>query len=192
MPVTTPVPITTTGGPLAAVDTDLLVAPWFEDDPAGAVPGLDAATGGEIARAIASKEFAAQPFDLFLAPVANADWRARRVALMGGGKSREFGPEIARKLAAAAGLAARQRRIGRVAFVLRTDTSSAVEVTALAQAVAEGLSLAEFNVGSHKTDEPALGNTPVWTITLTSEADGGDCARTGAGRVQQPGPRARQ
>jgi leucyl aminopeptidase len=170
MPVTTPLPIATTGGPLAAADTDLLVVPWFEDDPAGAVPGLDAATGGEIARAIASKEFTAQPFDLFLASVANADWRARRVALIGGGQSREFSPEVARKLAAAAGLAARQRRVGRVAFVLRTDTSSAAEMAAQAQAVAEGLSLAEFNVGSHKTDEPALGKTPVWTIALTSEA----------------------
>ena len=170
MPVTTPLPIATTGGPLAAADTDLLVVPWFEDDPAGAVPGLDAASGGEIARAIASKEFTAQPFDLFLASVANADWRARRVALIGGGQSREFSPEVARKLAAAAGLAARQRRVGRVAFVLRTDTSSAAEVVAQAQAVAEGLSLAEFNVGSHKTDEPALGKTPVWTIALTSEA----------------------
>jgi leucyl aminopeptidase len=170
MPVTTSVPMTTTGGPLAAVDTDLLVVPWFEDDPAGSVPGVDAATGGEIARAIASKEFAAQPFDLFLAPVASPDWRPRRIALMGGGKSAGFGPEIARKLAAAAGLAARQRRIGRVAFVLRTDTSSAPDVPALAQAVAEGLSLSEFNVGSNKTDEPAPGNTPVWTITLTTEA----------------------
>src|ERR1700738_434105 len=113
MPVTTSAPMTTTGGPLAAVDTDLLIVPWFEDDSAGAVPGLDAATGGEIARAIASKEFAAHPFDLFLAPLPSADWRARRVALRGGGESREFSPEIARKLAAAAGLGARQRRIGR-------------------------------------------------------------------------------
>jgi leucyl aminopeptidase len=170
MPVTTSPPITTTGGPLAAVDADLLVTPWFEDDAAGAVPGLDAATGGEIARALASKEFAARPFDLFLTPVGHPDWRARRVALIGGGQSREFSTEVARKLAAAAGLAARQRRVERVAFVLRTDTSSAPEVAAYAQAIAEGLSLAEFDAGSYKTDEPALGKAPAWTITLTSEA----------------------
>jgi leucyl aminopeptidase len=162
--------MTTTGGPLAAVDTDLIVAPWFEDDPDGAVPGLDAATGGEIARAIASKEFAARPFDLFLAPVTRGDWRARRVALIGGGRAGEFGTEIVRKLAAAAGLAARQRRVERVAFVLRTGMASAGEVAAQAQAIAEGLTLAEFNVGSHKTDEPAPGRAPAWTIVLLSEA----------------------
>ena len=80
------------------------------------------------------------------------------------------------------------------------DAPSAADVAALAQAVAEGLSLAEFSVGSHKTDEPAVGKTPVWTITLTSEArarrslvcDGRGCPRARARRVQQPGARAGQ
>jgi leucyl aminopeptidase len=162
-------PILTAGGPLAAVDTDLAIVPWFEDDEPGAVPGLDAATGGEIARATRSKEFAAHLFDLWLTPIGSADWRPRRVALVGGGRSAAFTPEIARKLATAAGLAARQRRVLRAGFVLRTDTP-AQDVPALAQAIAEGLTLAEFNVGLYKTDEEAAGAVPAWTVIVTSDA----------------------
>jgi leucyl aminopeptidase len=162
-------PILTAGGPLAAVDTDLVIVPWFEDDEPGAVPGLDAATGGEIARATRSKEFGAHLFDLWLTPIGPDDWRARRVALVGGGRSAAFTPEIARKLATAAGLAARQRRVLRAGFVLRTDTP-AQDVPALAQAIAEGLTLAEFNVGLYKTDEEAAGAVPAWTVIVTSDA----------------------
>jgi leucyl aminopeptidase len=170
MPTTTTLlPITTTGGPLAAVDTDLLVAPWFEDDTTG-LPGLDAATNGEIARATASKEFSAKPFELFFSPVGNGDWRARRVLAIGAGQSAAFTPELARKVAAAAGLAARQRHAARVGFVLRAEAGPESDVPAFAQAIAEGLTLSEFNAGTYKTADPAPGAPPVWTVTVTSEA----------------------
>ena len=129
--VTSSSPIATTGGPLAAVDTDLLFAPWFEDDSAGAVAGLDAATGGELARALSTKEFSARPFDLWMAPIVNADWRPRRVALVGGGRAANFTTEVARKLATAAGLAARQRRVPRAGFLLRTDLTASSNVERL-------------------------------------------------------------
>jgi leucyl aminopeptidase len=169
-PVITLSPISTTGGPLAAVNTDLVVTPWFEDDATNAVPGLDAATGGEIARATGAREFAGQPFDFFLAPLGSGDWRARRIALIGAGRSSDFTPEMARKLATAAGLAARQRRVDRVGFVLRTGMPEASDVSALAQAIAEGLTLAEFNVGRYKTDEAAPSSAPAWTVAVTSDA----------------------
>lgn len=169
-PATTLLPIATTGGPLAAVDTELLVTPWFEDDTAESVPGLDAAAGGEIARAIATKEFAAKPFDLFLTAIVSPDWRARRLALIGAGRSADFTTDMARKVAAAAGVAARQRYVERVGFVLRTWAPSPVDLGPLAQAVAEGLTLSEFNAGTYKTTEPAPGRTPQWTITITSDA----------------------
>jgi leucyl aminopeptidase len=173
-------PIATAGGPLAAVDTDLVVTPWFEDDDAGAIAGLDEAAGGEIARAIASKEFGGRSFDLWLTPIAHDAWRARRVALIGGGRSSAFTPELARKLATAAGLAARQRRVARAAFVLRTDTSPAQDVSTLAQAIAEGLTLAEFNVGRYKTGEDAVGPVPAWTVIVMSEARATLADATGA------------
>jgi leucyl aminopeptidase len=151
---------------LAAIDTDFLILPWFQDDAASAVPGLDAATGGEVARALASKEFQAKPFDLFVTPIADKSWKARRVALVGGGSS-ERGTDLVRKLATTAGLAARSRRVTRAAFVVRGHG----EAADLAQAIAEGLTLAEFYGGSYKTSDPPPAPPPAWTIVL---ADGDD------------------
>jgi leucyl aminopeptidase len=149
---------------LAAVDTDLLIVPWFQDEPASAVPGLDAATGGEIARALASREFQAKPFDQFLTPIVDRSWKPRRVALVGGG-SGERGTDLVRRLATAAGLAARARRVPRAAFVIRGQG----DVVELAQAIAEGLTLAEFYGGTYKTADPPPAPPPAWTIVL---ADG--------------------
>src|SRR6267154_2230139 len=64
-------PVVCIGGALTAIDTDLLILPWFQDDAASAVAGVDVATGGEVARALASKEFQAKPFDLFVTPIAD-------------------------------------------------------------------------------------------------------------------------
>src|SRR5438876_970120 len=79
----------------------------------------DAATGGEIARALSTREFQAKPYELFIAAIADKSWRTRRVALIGGGRRLESGSEIVRKLATAGGLAGRQRRLGRVGFMVR-------------------------------------------------------------------------
>jgi len=78
-------PVACIGGPLSAIDTDLLIVPWFQDEAAPAVPGVDTASGGEVARALASKEFQDKPFDLFLTPVDDKSWKARRVARIGRG-----------------------------------------------------------------------------------------------------------
>src|SRR5436190_1721443 len=134
-------------GPWSAVDADLLVVPWFEDEPASSAAALDAATGGEVARALSSKEFQGSPFDVFLAALADRSWRPRRVALIGCGKRDAAGGETLRKVAAAAAIGARQRRVASAAFVVRGHGTPAE----LGQAVAEGLTLAEFDGGSYKT-----------------------------------------
>ena len=149
-----------TGGPLSAIDADLLIVPWFEDD-APDTAGVDVASGGEVARALSSKEFQAKAFETFLAPLTDRNWRANRLALIGGG-SGERGSGLLRKLATAAGLAARQKRAARAAFVVR-GTGDPLE---LAQAVAEGLTLAEFYAGSYKTADPPPAPVPVWTVVL--------------------------
>jgi len=147
------------------VETDLLVVPWFQDESPTSVPGLDAATGGEAARALASGEFAARLYDLFLTPMTDRSWCARRVALVGAGRRDEFGIDTARRLAAAGGLAARQRRVERSAFVLRGDAAN--DLPGLAQAMAEGLTLSEFNAGAYKTDDPPMPPVSAWTIAIT-------------------------
>ena len=158
-------PIVCTGGPLSAVDTDLLIVPWFEDDVPGAI-GLDDASGGEVARALSSKEFQAKTYDMFLAPISDRSWRARRLALVGGGAG-ERDSALIRKLATTAGLAARQRRVARAAFAVR-GTGDPLE---LAQAVAEGLTLAEFYGGSYKTTDPPPAAPPTWTVVVIDAND---------------------
>src|SRR5438876_506927 len=158
--------IACSGAPLQAVESDFLVVPWFEGETASAVAALDPATGGEIGRALASKEFSPRPYELFVTPVVDRTWRARRVALVGAGSRPDFTTDLARRLAASTGLTARQRRSERVAFVLRGDVVAAGDVRDFAQAVAEGLTLSEFNAGTYKTADPAPPKAPAWTIAV--------------------------
>ena len=78
-------PIACTEAPLSTVDVDLLMIPWFEDDAPSAVPGLDRATGSEISRALASKEFGARLFDLFTTPVSPSKLGGKAVPIAPGG-----------------------------------------------------------------------------------------------------------
>jgi leucyl aminopeptidase len=156
--------INSTRESLASVETDLVVVPWFEDDAPDAVPGLDKASGGELARALAAKEFQAKAYELFVTPTTERGWKPRRIAVIGAGRRAECGRDVIRKVAVTAGLAARQKRVPRVAFVLRGQG----DLTELAQAAAEGLTLAEFNAGSYKTAEPAPPPQSTWTIAAPS------------------------
>jgi leucyl aminopeptidase len=164
--------VTTT---FAGAEADLLVVPWFQRHAADAVPGLDDATGGELGRALLSGEFAAKPFDLFVTPIIDRSWKARRVAVIGAGLEHEFGTDLLRKLATTAVLQARQRRVGTLAFAVRSglpDASGDVDLSGLLQTVAEGLTLAEFDGGNYKTGEAVLGPAPQLSIVLNNISDG--------------------
>jgi len=149
---------------LSAVEVDLLVVPFFEGDPPDAVPGLDGATAGELGRALATKEFQAKRYELFATPVSDRSWSARRLFVIGAGRRGDEPTDVMRKLAVAAGLAARQKRAGSVAFAIRGDGDPA----ACAQAVAEGLTLAEFDGGTYKTTEPAPPPVPLWNVHVAA------------------------
>ena len=137
-----------TSGNLSDLQTDLLVVPVFDGESvATAVPGLDDAAGGALSRATASGEFRGRAFELFLTPL--TDWAAPRLALIGAGKAADFDTERLRKVATAAALAARQRRIQSIAFVNRGGGEPAAAV----QAIAEGLVLATFSGDAYKSGE---------------------------------------
>ena len=157
-------PISSTRESLSSLDTDLVVVPWFEDDAPDAVPGLDKASGGELARALAAKGFQGKPYELFFRPATERAWKARRIAVIGAGRRAECGGEVVRRLAVTAGISGRQKRVARVAFVLRGQG----DLTDLAQAAAEGLTLSEFNAGSYKTIEPAPPPPSQWTVAAPS------------------------
>ncbi len=171
-----------TGAPLGAVEADLVVVPWFEDEGAGAVRDIDPASGGEVARALASKEFTGREYDIFTTGVTGSGWRARRVALAGAGKRSSFNSALARKLASAAGLWTRQRRIGRVGFVMRADVDDVADSSEMAQAIAEGLTLAEFDPGRYKTRDHDASVPPAWTIITAAGEEVASRVRGAAAR----------
>jgi len=174
MPSLPTAPIAIVAAPLSQVDADLLVVPWFEGESLGAFAGLNQAAGNELARALASKEFGARPFDLFVTPLADGSWKPKRVALVGAGTIEAFTSGLARRLATAAALAARQRRVERIAFVLRpglADASGDFDIAGFAQAVTEGLTLAEFNGGTYKTVDPPPSKLVSCTIVLLDLPD---------------------
>ncbi len=147
----TPSPeVTLSTAPSASLEVDWLVVPVWEGETADLVASFDAACGGELGRALASGEFQGKAFELFLAPVVARDWRPRRLAVVGAGKSSDVGADRFRRLAAAAGLAAKDRKASHLAFVCRGyqgDTSLVV------QAAAEGLIFSTFDAGRYKTTD---------------------------------------
>ena len=148
----------------SAVDADMLILPWFEGDTASAVAGLDAATNGELQRALSTKELSGRRYEMFIASVADPSWKAKRIAFAGAGRPGEFTGDVARKVAASAGLSAKQRRVGRAAFAVRVGAGSGVDEKEISQAIAEGLTLSEFNAGSYKTSDVPPGTAPAWTV----------------------------
>ena len=145
------------------LDADLLVAPVFES--AGGDDGtwLDDACGGAVARARASGEFRGRLYDTFIATVTAPGWKARRVMLVGAGRSPEWTADRLRRIAITAGLQARQRHISRVAFVPGSSAAagqanaSPLTTAAAAQVIAEGACMANFDGGSYKTNNDPWG-----------------------------------
>jgi leucyl aminopeptidase len=96
------------------------------------------------------------------------------VAFIGGGVASDFTISLARKLATAAGLAARQRRVAHLGFVLRPGMAAAsgdVDVAGFLQAITEGLILADFSGATYKTIEDGDGPPPQFTIVLPDLQD---------------------
>ena len=131
--------------PPSEIDTDLLIFPLFEADTFGDVPGLDAATGGHITRALQSGELRGRPYEFFVTPASG--WKAQRIAVVGAGKRAEFDTERLRRVAGAAALSARARRVTRLAWVVRGDVATASAI----QATAEGLGFAAFSIDRYKS-----------------------------------------
>ena len=82
-----------TGAPLAC-ETDVLVVPVFDGEPAGtALPWLDQCTGGEVGRGLASGEIRGRLYETFVTPVTGGG-KAGRIAVIGAGKAADFDLEL--------------------------------------------------------------------------------------------------
>ncbi|MFN8057792.1 MAG: leucyl aminopeptidase [Vicinamibacterales bacterium] len=182
--------VSVASGELAAVDADVLVLPVTEADTLADCAGVDAATGGDIGRALASREFRGKVFEISLSGLTG--WRTRRVLLIGAGAARHLTTDRWRKIASAAALAVRQRRMGRLCFVTRPWAST----PGIVQAIVEGLLLATFDGDTYKTerDAVALSELTVHAVDAASAAAAvrrgnvlGSCSNLARGLANEPG-----
>jgi len=160
------------------IETDILVVPVFKDDILPEERDLDAASGGEIAGARARGEFKGEPCEVYIPPVRG--WTAGRVALVGIGRRSDFAPDLLRRAAATGALAARQRRLRRMAIVHAAGIPIAPGDAA--QTLAEGAVVGNFDGASYKTTEPP----PAWVEDVQLRIDGDPSALRAAvdrGRV---------
>jgi leucyl aminopeptidase len=134
------------GDPRSA-DTDLVIAAALEGEAPLLAATWSAPTGGEIDHAIDSKEFIGKLYETFVTPIVDREYRGRRIAFVGLGQKGGFTIDRARRVAAAMGLLARQRKIARLAI----HAQGVLESAEMIQALAEGLTLAEFDAGRYKT-----------------------------------------
>ena len=162
---TTPA-FTLTSQPAGELDADILLVPVFEADDLGDEPGLDAATGGELARARSRGELTGKACELFVATTAGTAWKAGRILAVGAGARAAFTTETLRRVVTAGGLAARQRRATRLAVVYRPVAGIAPERAA--QAIAEGVCLANYEGGSYKT----RGDAKTWIASAAVRVAG--------------------
>jgi leucyl aminopeptidase len=134
-------------GELREADTNLVIVTAFEEQ-ATMLAEWGPATGGELDRAIASKEFSGKLFETFLTPIVASGYRPRRLGVIGLGLERDFTIDRVRRAATTFALIARQKKIDRVAFV----AYGKLDAPEVVQAIAEGLTLARFDAGQYKTD----------------------------------------
>jgi leucyl aminopeptidase len=137
--------IQSTTAPPTQVAASMLLVPVFEQDPLDGLGALDAASAGEIARVLTSREFRAKPFETI--GVTLREGTTPRALLVGAGARADWSRDRLRNLATAGALAARARGAGEVALVLTAVPGPGDDI----QAAAEGLVLAAFDGDSLKT-----------------------------------------
>ena len=141
--------IALTSQPSADLQSDLLIIPVFSDDDFHDEDTLDAASGGEVSRARTRGEFTGKLYELLAAATSSTNWKTPRTLLVGAGNRKDFTADHLRRIAIIGGLGARQRRLTHVTVVDRARTPVSAEDAA--QAIAEGLCLANYDGSSYRT-----------------------------------------
>src|SRR5579863_6387751 len=160
---------------LAKVESEALVTYAFEQEKPveGILARLDEAVGGALTKLAASGELTGKMLDttLLYYPQGLA---AQRLLVLGAGKKDKFGTAELRKVAAAAVRALKSRQVKRVTFLARENDRTA----AAAQAIVEGMILANYDSDKYKTDKkPGNGITSAalggWEESSRADADQG-------------------
>ena len=136
--------------PYAEIQTEALVSYAFEEaDPVqGRVAEIDQHTGGLLKRLAQSGELTGKTLEMTLIH-APAGVRAQRLLIVGAGKRDAFNSATLRRIAGAALRHLKSRSVKQIAFVVRES-----DVTEeAAQAVTEGVTLANFESDKYKTEK---------------------------------------
>ncbi len=132
------------------IESEALVTYLFDGEKSlsGLLTELDGATAGGLSKLIASGELTGKLLEttLLYYPQGLA---AQRLLVMGAGKKGKFGTVELRRLAGAAVRTLKSRQVKSLAFLVREDDRSA----AAAQAIVEGIILANFDSEKYKTDK---------------------------------------
>lgn len=149
------------------IEADLLAIPVFQDDQS-TIPALDPVTHAEIATAFERGEFTGKACELLSLTPAN--WRTRRLLLVGAGPRGEFGAESARRIGASVTIAARQQRRSRIAIAV-PDGWADVET------LVEGATLGNYDNGHYKSKPES--RFFVASIEVAHPDDGGSAIARG-------------
>ncbi len=134
----------------ATLQTQALATYVFEqDDPIqGTVAELDRLAGGALRKLAAGGEITGKPLEMTLLH-SLPGLAPERLLLVGAGKAEKFNTAELRKLAGAALRHLKSRSVKRLAFLSRENDRTA----AAAQAIAEGLLVADFEADKYKTEK---------------------------------------
>ena len=164
--------------PVAKIETDALVTYAFEQEkPADKLARLDEATGGALSKLSTSGELTGKMLEstLIYYPQGLA---AQRLYILGAGKKEKFGATEMRRLAGAAVRSLKSRQVKRLTFLVRENDRN----EAAAEAVVEGMILANFDSDKYKTDKK-----PGNEITAASLAGWDEASRAEANRGLERG-----
>src|SRR6202521_1769722 len=165
--------ITVDTRPPAKIETDALVTYSFEQEKPteDALSQLNEATRGALTKLAASGGRTGKRLDttLLYYPQGLA---AQRLLVVGAGKKDKFGTAELRRLAAAAVRTLKSRQVKSVAFLARENDRTA----AAAQAIVEGMILANFDSDKYKTDkkpgnEITAASLAGWEESTRADAD---------------------
>lgn len=142
--------ITVDTRPLAKIETEALVTYIFDQGKPteGVLLQLDQAVGGALSKLSASGELTGKMLETTLLHYPQG-LAAQRLLIIGAGKKEKFGTSELRKLAGTAVRSLKSRQVKRLTFLVRENDRNG----AAAEAVVEGMILANFDSDKYKTDK---------------------------------------
>ena len=137
---------------LPSADTDLIIIPLAQDYADDVLAKIDPSVAEELRSALQRGEFGGKALETYTARTPQG-WRAARVVFVGGGNRCDMAAERFRRMATAAARVAHHQKRERVAWA--DLEPGALPAAARIDLIAEGLVLANFDNGVHKSrDEP--------------------------------------